>query len=295
MSKSAFACLNLALAMIIVGSSVVAGKIMIMDLPVFLASALRFLMAGLLLVPMLYVREGGLPRLSMRSYALLALQALCGAFLFTVFLLYGLKLTSPASAGIITSTTPACMGVLAWIFLKERPALRVVAGITLSVAGVLILNLNETGHDQYSHPIMGNLLVVGAVVFESMFLLLRKSIPETLSPLAASTIVALFALAFFAPMGAWEAVSFDFALVGTASWLAVAYYGVFVTVLAYLFWFTGIVRVSGSVAAVFTAVMPVSAIALSCIVLGEELGWQHVAGCAGVLAGIYFISNVGKR
>lgn len=285
--------LCLSLAMVIVGSSVVAGKIMTQEMPVFLASALRFVLALIVLVPWLYVREGGLPRLSRRSLMLLALQALFGSFLFTAFLLYGLRHTTPASAGIITSTTPACIGIIAWVFLKERPGPRVVLGIAFSVMGVAAINLvSAQASPAGPHPILGNGLVMGAVVFESLFLLLRKTVREPLSPIAAATLISFFGLAWFLVPGIIEAAHFPLTGISPAGWLSVAYYGVFITVLAYIFWFAGITRVSASVAGVFTAVMPVSALTLSALILDEPLGLPHVAGCALVLLGIACISGL---
>lgn len=292
MSKQAKAYLNLSLAMVLVGSSVVAGKIMVNELPVFLASALRFILALAILIPLIWIREGGLPRISRRSWCMLAMQSLCGSFLFTVFLLYGLTYTGPSSAGIITSTTPACMGIIAWVFLRDKPSLAAGVGIVLSVVGVSVINLVESGSGvSGSNPMLGNMLILGAVVFESLFLLMRKTVPEPLSPLAVSTIISLFGLAWFLPMGIVESASTDMAAISVSGWLTVAYYGVFVTVLAYLFWFAGITQVPASTAGVFTAVMPVSALALSAFILSEPLGWPQLAGCGCVLAGIVLISR----
>lgn len=291
MSKTHLAYLNLSLAMILVGSSVVAGKIMVAELPVFLASAIRFLLAIVILVPILWLREGDLPRLSRRSWVILGLQSLCGSFLFTVFLLYGLTMTGPASAGIITSTTPACMGIIAWLFLKDRPTRRTGFGILLSVLGVLVINLIQDGSVTGPRPVLGNLLVLGAVIFESLFLLFRKTVSEPLSPLATSTIISLFGLFWFLPMGIIEATTTDFTAITATGWLVMFYYGAFVTVLAYLFWFAGITQVRPATAGIFTAIMPVSAIALSALVLAEPIGWQQLTGCACVLGGIVLISK----
>lgn len=291
MPKNILAYLNLTLAMVLVGSSVVAGKLMVAELPVFLASALRFVLALLILLPLLKIREGGLPRISRKSWLMLGGQSLCGSFLFTIFLLYGLHYTGPSSAGIITSTTPACMGIIAWLFLKDRPSRKTTMGIALSVLGVLAINLvQKTGGLTGSHPLLGNLLVLGAVIFESLFLLIRKTVPEPLSPLAVSTIISLFGLAWFLPMGVYEATTTSLYSISPLGWLTVGYYGVFVTVLAYLFWFAGITKVPASTAGIFTAVMPVSALALSVLVLGEPVGWAQLTGCACVLGGIVLIS-----
>ncbi len=287
----------LTLAMIIVGSSAVAGSQMVAELPVHLASLLRFGLAALLLVPILYWREGGFPRLRLKTHVLLCLQSVCGSFLFTLLFLEGLRLTSPASAGIITSTTPACMAVIAWIFFHERPRRRVLAGVACSMGGILLVHLaGASGHmdgTDTGSSLYGNLLVMGAVFFESMFLLLRKQIREPLSPLAASTLVSLYGGMLFLPLGLAEAFSFSLAGLRPETWLAVGYYAVVVTVLAYLFWFAGIVRVPAGVAGVFTGVMPVSAVVLSRVVLGEAISLLQLAGCLGVVLGIYFISGTG--
>lgn len=41
-------------------------------------------------------------------------------FLFNIFLLYGVKSTGAVESGIITSTTPAMVGIISFLFLKER-------------------------------------------------------------------------------------------------------------------------------------------------------------------------------
>ncbi|MUM77177.1 EamA family transporter [Pseudodesulfovibrio sp. F-1] len=281
--------------MILVGSSVVAGKIMVEELPVQFASALRFALALVILLPLLRMREGGLPRLSRRSWLILAVQGLCGSFLFTVCLLHGLALTAPSSAGVITATTPACMGLIAWLGMGERPTRRAGLGILLSVAGLLAVNAaSDPGTG--SMPFVGNMLVLGAVCFESFFLLLRKGVTEPLTPLAAATAVSLFGLVWFLPGAAWDLIftipaSGGFGAVSVVGWVSVAYYGVFVTVLAYLFWFAGVTRVSAATAGVFTSVMPVSALILSAAILGESVGLSRIVGCACVLAGLVLISR----
>jgi drug/metabolite transporter (DMT)-like permease len=291
--------------MVLVGSSVVAGKILTTELPVFLASALRFALALAVLLPLLRLREGGLPRLSRRSWGLLALQALFGSFLFTVFLLYGLRLTSPGAAGVITSATPACMAVFSRLLLRERLGARRTLGIACAVAGLLAVNGpglsgnagGTGGASELFAPggaLPGNLLVFGAVVAEALFLLIRKGVREPLSPLAAATAVSLFGLAWFALPAAWEAARLDWAGVSAAGWWAVVYYGLIVTVAAYLLWFAGIVRVDGAVAGAFTALMPVSAVGLSWLVLGLAPGASVLWGCAGILASIALMALGGR-
>ncbi|XPV76634.1 MAG: DMT family transporter [Desulfovibrio sp.] len=288
------AYMNLMAAMVIVGSSVVVGKVLIEELPIYFSSALRFLLAVLILVPLLYYKEGGFPRLCRKSLCVLVLQALCGSFLFTIFLLYGLEYIPSSFAGIITSTTPAFMGILGCVFLKEKMTRWKMGGIFFSLMGILILKMNSTGGSSAGGNdldlLIGFLLVLAAVVVESLFLFMRKWIVEPISSLSMTTLISIFGLMWFLPAGLYEFASINLVEVGIRGWGAVVYYGVFVTVLAYLFWFGGIVHVPASTAGVFTAIMPLSAVLLSVWILNEPLTWNIIMGCSCVLFGISFIS-----
>jgi drug/metabolite transporter (DMT)-like permease len=112
------AYLELTVAMVLVGSSVVVGKLMAASLPVFLAGGLSSAIGAAILVPVLLRREGGLPAVGGRDVLVLFLQALTGIFLFRVLLLWGLLFTTAAEGGVITSTTPAVVGLISFVFLK---------------------------------------------------------------------------------------------------------------------------------------------------------------------------------
>lgn len=280
----------------IVGSSMVAGKLMVVELPVFFSSALRFAVALAVLLPLMWWRERRLlPRLAWRNWRILALQSLLGSFLFTVFLLYGLGWATPAMAGVVAGSTPAWMACLAWGFLGERPGRRGGLGIVCAVAGVACLNLltgeaADAGSASGTQAWLGIALVLAAVLCESSFLLLRKGVDEPLTPLGAATAVSAFGLLWFLIPGLVEAATVELAPVSGTAWLAVVYYGVVVTVLAYLCWFAGVVRVDSATAGVFTGLMPVSSVLLSALVLGESLRLGTVTGCLLVLAGIIFLT-----
>lgn len=64
-----------------------------------------------------------------------------GNFLFTIFMLQGVSMTSAATAGVILSTLPAVVALLGWLVLGERLAARGRAAVLLAVAGVAVLAL----------------------------------------------------------------------------------------------------------------------------------------------------------
>ena len=161
------------------------------------------------------------------------------------------------------------VGVISFLFLRERLAPRVVAGIALSVLGIVALNVLGSGAESSRGPapLLGNLLVFGAVVSESLFTIFGKAAAERVSPLATAVSASVLSLALFLPLGIYKSIGFDFSSVGFDGWASVAHYGVFVTALGYLLWFDGLSRVPASTAGVFTGFLPLSAVHLSSAVL----------------------------
>lgn len=198
--------------MAIVGSSVVVGKVVVARVPVFLIGGLRLAFACLVLVPVLLLVERGLPRLSRRDLAVLGLQAFTGIFVFTALLLYGLTLTGAAAAGIVTSTTPAVAGALSVLLLGERLTWARAGGIALAVLGLLAVNLGAPGAATAGgpNPLLGNLLVFGAVVGEALFIVCGKVAAARVAPLTAAATISVLGLLMFLPFAAWEAARFDF-------------------------------------------------------------------------------------
>jgi drug/metabolite transporter (DMT)-like permease len=278
--------------MVIVGSSVVFGKVITHSFPVFLASGLRFAIAALILVPLIIKREGGLPDFSKADLGKLSLMAFSGQFLFTVFLLWGLRLTSAAEAGLITSTTPAAMVMVSILVLKEKPSFYQFAGVALALMGILAINGLE--YNNYSENIsyrwLGNLLICCAVMGEAVFLLLRKTMPLGFSPLTISGALCVLGLVMFAPFAIYQGLAYDFSAPNTIDWLAIFYFGAVFTVVAYILWFRGVVHVSGSTAGVFTAMIPLSALSLSALFLGESITLSHLVGGVLIIGAILLIS-----
>nr|WP_329957648.1 CPBP family intramembrane glutamic endopeptidase [Bordetella petrii] len=131
-----------------------------------------------------------------------------------------------------------------------------------------------------SRSLLGNALVFGAVVCESLFILLNKRLRQPLRPLAQSTCMTALGLGIAAAAALFEAP-------WAAAWppgamLAVAYYAAVPTVAGFLLWYAGAERVSGTEAALFTAVAPVAALLLAAGLAVRASGppWRVAAGHA---------------
>lgn len=284
----------LASGMALGGSSVVVGKIVIGVFPVFLSQTLTLTIALAGILPLAWICEGNVFRTKLlkKDWLFLFLQALTGMFLFRVFLLYGLKLTSATEGGIITSSGPAVLSLLSLWLLKEKIKINAWIGIAVCVAGILFLNTagSADAQDRGVLRYIGNLLVLFAVTGECLFTIFRKKLSYSDKPITSTMIIILFSLLMFLPVSLVEAASFDFSAIHAADFIPLAVYGLLCTVLAYICWFRGVAHVPVSVAAGFTGVMPVTSVLLSFLILKEAVRIQHLIGMLLVIAGIYLIS-----
>lgn len=276
--------------MIIVGSSVVAGKLVVQSFPIFLASELRFLVAIIILVPLL-IKVEGIPSIHKKDFIFLFLQALSGVFLFNIFMLYGLTKTTAIEGGIITSTIPAVTGVLSFFILKEKLTANVMIGILLAVLGMVIINvygvLSNIGNS--SSSLFGNFLIFGAVISEALFIIFGKFVSQRVSPLAITTIISFFGAILFLPFSLYEGRQFKFEEVSIVEWGLVLYFGLVVTVIAFILMHQGVSKVSASRTGVLTSFIPLSSVFFSMFILGEEIFFLHNIGFAFVLIAIFFL------
>jgi drug/metabolite transporter (DMT)-like permease len=281
----------LAAAMVLVGSTVVASKIIGTGLPPFTATALRFAVALPCFALLMALTGARLPRLDRRDWLLLAAQAIAGSVGYTALLIAGLQRASAVDGGIVLGTLPLVSAAIAILLLGERPAKATLAAIAAAGFGVWLM-ARHAAAAQGGSSLAGNALVLGAVVCEGLFILLNKRLRVPVAPLALSTVMAAFGLAFSAIASIAEAPwTLPLPLPALA---AVGYYALVPTVGGFLLWYAGAARVQGAEAALFTALAPASAVALAAGLLDEPLAARQVAGMACVLGAVVLL-GVGRR
>jgi drug/metabolite transporter (DMT)-like permease len=291
MSRRTTGFLYLTLAMITVGSTVVASRIVALGMPPFTATALRFAIALPLFLVLMRLTRTPWPTLGLRDWMVLFVQAGAGSVGYTALLISGLRYTSAADAGVIIGTLPVVSAAFAILVLGERPRPAVVLAIGLATAGVF--SIASHAKAESAHSSLGNALIFGAVGCESLFILLNKRIRTPIAPLALSTIMTAFGLAVAASAACFE-MPLAHSVPGSAV-AAVAYYALIPTVGGFLLWYAGAARVSGAEAALFTAVAPVSAVALAATLLGEEVTRNQLIGIACVLVAVFSLATPTSR
>ncbi len=283
----------LALAMILVGSTVIASKVIAAGLPPFTATALRFAIAlpGFLLLMKLTGTR--MPAIGRGDGLLLVLQAVAGSVGYTTLLISGLRMTSAADAGVIIGTLPVVSALVSIVVLKERPGVALLLAIGLATAGVLAVAVPGEGADGGRGTWLGNALVMGAVVCESLFILLNKRLRQPLQPLALSTVMTAIGLAASIVPALFEAPWRHGLPSGALA--AVLYYALVPTVAGFVLWYAGSARTTGTEASLFTALAPVSAVAMAFLLLGEPVGTSQLVGIGCVVVAVLSLVLVGKR
>jgi drug/metabolite transporter (DMT)-like permease len=288
------AYINLTLAMFISGSAVVVSKNMVTSLPTFLATELGILIGMIILIPFTFLIKKCELRYDVRTHSVMFSQALCGVFLYRIFTFVGLKFTSAASGGLITSAGPVLVLLLAYFILKERITARQVVAIICTVIGILMVNLSSYASAGGHGSMKGNLLIMAAVLCEALFSILSKAECRPVSALCRTTIIVIYAFLLLLPFSVHDAINYNFGSMDVETILCVSYYGVFVTFLSYVFWFRGIALTSAGNAAVFTSVVPISSVLLSVLLLHEKLLPLHIVSLGFILAGIW-VSCTSKK
>ncbi|MGV2862498.1 DMT family transporter [Achromobacter sp. AGC39] len=273
----------LAAAMVLVGSTVVASKIIGAGMPPFTATALRFALALPCFAVLMAATGARVPRLGGRDWLLLAAQAIAGSVGYTTLLIAGLQHASAVDGGIILGTLPLVSAGIAMLLLGERPGKATLGAIAVAAAGVALM-ARGGGDADTPTSWTGNALILGAVVCEGLFILLNKRLRAPVPPLALSTVMTGFGLAFSALASVAEAPwSLPFS---SSALMAVGYYALVPTVGGFLLWYAGAARVRGAEAALFTALAPTSAVLLAAMVLGETVTAAQALGMGCVLAGV---------
>ena len=283
--------LEIILAFSLAGSSLVVAKILSVRVPVFLTGFLSLIVAFICMLPMQIKKRSELKRLDKRESALMLLQAFFGIVLFRIFTLYGLQYTSSANAAVITAATPAVMAFLSVIVLKEQLRSHTAIGVLAALGALVVINLDQISQTGSSGSLYGNILIGMAVISEVMLTIFRKFTRTGISSITNTTILTLMAIVLMMPMALVELQSFSMRQMSAADWVAIIYYGAIATSAAYILWGDGALKIPATYTGVACVSMPVSALLLSSLVLGESLTVYHISGCAMAVFGI-IICNI---
>ena len=274
--------------MALVGTYVALSRPLTAALPVFLLAWMRFGIAAVAMLPWTVARPGDRP-IGAGEWRALFLQSFFGNFLFSIFMLYGVSMTSASAAGVILATLPAVVAALSWMLLRERLSPRAWLAVALAVGGVVVLTVGR-GSVAGAQSVLGNLLLFGCVCCEAVYVVIGKRLTATLSAMRISALINLFGLALMTPFGLWHALDFPFSELAPGIWALLVFYALAASVFSTWLWLSGLKLVPASHSGVFTIAMPLAASVVGVAFLGERFTVVHAIAFACAAAGILLIA-----
>jgi drug/metabolite transporter (DMT)-like permease len=282
---------SVVLAAVLWGGSIVAQKLALGSFSPVEASVLRDLGGLAILMATWWWQEGTLgtlTRADLRDLGFLGLGVLGNHLL----ILIGLKYVSGAVAGVIIGSSPVVTALLSAVLIQDVPLRAVWAGALLSFAGVALVSVAgfQAAGEQ---PLLGSLLVFLGVVSWALYSIGSRAVMERLSALTVNWTTLLVAMALQTPLLVTDRKMLDAgaASVSGGDWLALGYLVVFATAVAQQAWLYGVKGIGPSRASVLGNLTPVAAVALSAVILREQVGLIEVTGIALILAGVWLVNR----
>jgi drug/metabolite transporter (DMT)-like permease len=146
--------------------------------PPFTLLFFRFLLATLIMLPIVWKRIN----IKFDDFWRIFLLAVTGITLNIGLVYLGLSLSPSINAPIIASTMPLFLIIGAIFFLKEIPRPKVILGMTISILGVLIIMFRPVDHMTLYSLITGNLYFILSVLSLTSFTILLKWLKPPYAP-----------------------------------------------------------------------------------------------------------------
>ena len=275
---------SLILAAVFWGLNFAATKYAAESIPPLVIVAFRFTGGGLLLLLILRLLEPE-SRPGRKDLILMAALGCFGVAVAQSGFTFGVSLTSAASTGLIFATAPVWGLLLGAVLGLERPTIRGILGLALSVVGVAVVVLEGFGSGGDS--LLGDLLVLMASVGVGGYTVLSMPLLERHTPLAVAGYPVVFGAPFLVVVSSPYLLELEWGSVGAGSWAAVAFSALFATAFAFAGWQRGISRIGANRVLVYQYLITVVGVASGIVFFGETLGIEKIVGGAVIVIGVY--------
>jgi drug/metabolite transporter (DMT)-like permease len=275
---------SLLLAVLLLGTNFVAVKIIVSDVPPLLFVAMRFALAGLLLLIFVRLLEpGNVPR--KRDLLAMAGVGLVGVGMNNGFFTIGISLTSASETALIYATPPLWGMLLGFVLGLERPKLLWGLGVGLALLGVFVVVYGGLGEGRTS--LTGDLLIVAGAACWGSYAVLALPLLRTYSALVVAAYTMLFGGLAAVPLALPSFLDMDWGAVGMGPWAAIGYATLFVAAFGFYAWQRGVSRVGANRVLVYQYLITLVGVASGVVLLGENLTLNKILGGVIILLGVY--------
>ena len=282
---------KMSLAALFWGGTYITGRIVATEMNAPEAALWRFLVAVVALLALARIQHEKLPRLSARQWVAVSCLGLAGVALYNLFFMYGLQSVQASRASLVIALCPAATMFGAVLFMGDRLTAAKLAGTALALCGVAIEMSNGNPRALFDQGIgRGEIALFGCVLLWAFYTLFSKRTLSDLTPLAATTYAAFAGTAMLVVVALVRG-ELAFPQASTGVWMSLVYMGVFGTAMAFVWYLEGVGTLGPARAAIFVNLVPVAAITLGVVLLGERLTTPIIVGACLVVAGIWLINR----
>ena len=217
---------------------------------------------------------------------ILAMTALgvIGHFAYQLCFVGGVARTSVANSSLIIGATPVLVAIVGSALGRDRVSWMHWTGAAVSATGIWIVV--GTGAALGGDHMTGDLLVLASVVCWTVYTVGASSLLKRHSPLFVTGFsmaigAALYMMVTLPQMGRvnWDGIS-------AWTWWALVFSSLFALCLAYLIWYGAVQKIGMARTSVYSNLVPVAAMSVATVWLGEPLTGRKLLGAALVLGGV---------
>jgi drug/metabolite transporter (DMT)-like permease len=275
---------SLLLAVLFLGTNPVAVKVAVAEFPPLPFVAMRFTLAGLLLLALVALLEPRDGRPGRRDLLSMAGVGLLGVGANNVAFTLGVSMTTASETALIYAAVPI-WGILLGLALGlERPTPRGLLGVCLAFAGVAIVVYGGlTGETS----LLGDLLVVVATVCWGSYAVLSLPLLRKYSPLVVASHTMLFGGLGVLPFALPGFLETGWVEASGEAWRALAYSTLLVAAFGFWAWQRGVSQVGANRVLIYQYLITLVGVTAGVLLLGESLTANKVLGGAVILLGVY--------
>ena len=267
------------------GANFIAFKVSTDALQPLLVGSMRFLIAGLLVLPFAWARRRSAPLTGL----MLAHAALLGVVMLVIgqaVAMWGVHFLPAGVASVFGSSAPLFLVILAWAVFGQLPSWRQGAGVLVGFAGLALMALSSSNGGGFSFVGAAMTLVATASWALGSLLSSRLTLPR--DPVVALSAQLLTAGLVLTGVVLVSGIAGDarFAAVPVAGWAAVAFLTIASTLVGYAVFLWVDAQASPTLANTYNYAAPVIALGLSALILHEPLTVTKA------LAGLVTLSGV---
>ena len=260
------------------------------ELPPLTLVLLRVALGAAILLPLLRMQGIGLPKGMAGWKPFVAIGLLNNVIPFSLIVL-GQTYIPSGLASILNATTPLFTVMVMAAAGEEALQMRRVAGVALGLAGVIILRGWETRLGQG----LGILLCLGGAFSYGFAALAARRLLKDTPPLGTATFQLMASTVMMAIVAGAMEQPWHLSMPGLTTWLAVLGLAALSTALAYIVFFQIIRRSGATNVMLVTLLIPVTAILLGWLVLGEPISAREIAGAIVIGSALLVIDGRALR